>query len=64
MAQENGQHVTYTVENEKGKIQTYPDIVVSNNTYTNASRVYRIDVEIKKGNQSIEKVTAYKSMAQ
>ena len=64
MAQEDGQNVTYTLENEKGKIQTYPNILISNNTIQHASRVYRIDVEVIKDNQSIEKVTAYKSVAQ
>lgn len=64
MAQEEGQNVTYTLENEKGKIQTYPDIVVSNSSYSNSSRVYRIDVEVLKDGQSIQKMTAYKSVAQ
>lgn len=65
-AEENKKKVDYNFENHVGKIQVYSNIMV-HGKYTNNSRVYKINVEVRKKNgnkESLQKITAYKNVAE
>lgn len=56
----------YDLINDGGKIKSYYDIFAAEpgHSYTNNSRVYRIDVEVSKDGKSLQKITAFKTMAE
>lgn len=65
LAEENNKKVDYSFANDSGKVQVYSNIMVHDGNYANNSRVYKINIEVRKKNgESLQKVTAYKSVAE
>lgn len=56
----------YSLINDGGKIKSYYNIFSadSQNSYSNNSRVYRIDIEVSNKGKSIQKITAFKIAAE
>lgn len=60
------QQFNYSLINDGGKVKSYYGIFAadSEHSYNNNSRVYRIDVEVSKDGKSLQKITAFKIMAE
>lgn len=56
----------YSLINDGGKIKSYYNITSadSQNSYSNNSRVYRMDIEVSKNGKSLQKITAFKIAAE
>lgn len=63
-ANEEGQNVTYTFDNYLGKVKTYSNIEILSSSTGNNSRLYEIEIQVKKDGKVLQSLKAYKSMVQ